>query len=243
MKKLRKCRACAETKVVKNGLRPSKEGRKQCWKCKECGFQGVENPGKKVIETFTRILIQKVLLERLSLRGLCRVFDVSLSWLMWFSTSVCKAAPKDLCVRFKEPLSSDDLVFELDEMWTFVGKKENKVWVYIVMERSTRQIIAFEVGDRSAATCKKLWEQLKKIGVKGILYTDLWRAYGQILPEEQHVAVDARGETNHVARFNGTLRARNSRVVRRTYSFSKKLAHLIYSLRYCFGGYNLSLRL
>ena len=226
VEKQNKCRACEGPKVVKNGLRRTKTNSKQCWKCKDCGFQGVENPSKKVIETLTRILIQRVLLERLSLRGICRVFDVSMGWLMWFSTSVCKATPKDLCVRFKEPLSSEDLVFELDEMWTFVGKKENKVWVWMVMERTTRQIIAFEVGDRSAATCEKLWEQLEKIGVKGILYTDLWRAYAQILPEEQHVAIDGRGETNHIERFNGTLRARNSRVVRRSYSFSKKLENI-----------------
>lgn len=233
-----KCRACGGTNIVKNGFRRSK----QCWRCKICGFQGVENPCKKVIETYERARIQKALAERISLHGIGRIFDVGMSWLMWFATAVCKSAPEHLCVRFEEPPISTDIIFEIDEMWTFVGEKENKVWVWMVMERQTRQIIAFEVGDRSAATCEKLWKQLEKIGVKGVLYTDLWRAYAQVLPEEQHVPIDGRGETNHVERFNGTLRARNPRVVRRTYSFSKKLENLVNHLRFFFGQYNLALR-
>jgi hypothetical protein len=34
-------------------------------------------------------------------------------------------------------------------MWSFVQKKANKQWVWIAMDATTRQIIAFHVGDRS----------------------------------------------------------------------------------------------
>jgi hypothetical protein len=35
---------------------------------------------------------------------------------------------------------------ELDELWSFVGKKANRQWVWIAMDAATRQVIAFYVG-------------------------------------------------------------------------------------------------
>ena len=47
---------------------------------------------------------------------------------------------------------SDD-VLELDEMWSFVFKKDNKRWIWTAIARKTRQIVAFVIGDRSEKTC------------------------------------------------------------------------------------------
>ena len=52
---------------------------------------------------------------------------------------------------------------EVDEMWSFVGSKENKQWVWIAMDAKSRQIVAFYVGDRSQVSAKKLWELIPKI--------------------------------------------------------------------------------
>ena len=46
---------------------------------------------------------------------------------------------------------------ELDELWSYVGNKKNKVWTWIALERSTRQIVGYAVGDRSANTAEALW--------------------------------------------------------------------------------------
>jgi hypothetical protein len=45
---------------------------------------------------------------------------------------------------------------ERDELWSFVGKKANRHWVWIAMDATTRPVIAFYVGDRrgqSAPDC------------------------------------------------------------------------------------------
>ena len=42
-------------------------------------------------------------------------------------------------------------VLELDELWSFVGCKANARWVWIALCRQTRQVVAYFVGDRSAA--------------------------------------------------------------------------------------------
>jgi IS1 family transposase len=46
--------------------------------------------------------------------------------------------------------------------------------------------------------------------------------------------------TNHIERFNNTLRQPVSRLVRETLSFSKKLAHHIGAIKYFLCHYNLA---
>jgi insertion element IS1 protein InsB len=46
--------------------------------------------------------------------------------------------------------------------------------------------------------------------------------------------------TNHIERFNNTLRQRGSRLVRGTLAFSKKVEHHIGAIRYFISSYNLA---
>lgn len=65
-------------------------------------------------------------------------------------------------------------------------------------------------------------ERVPKNYRQGVVYTDFWRAYRAVLPEAKHQAVGREtGLTNHVERFNNTLRQRLARFVRKTLSFSK----------------------
>jgi hypothetical protein len=47
-----------------------------------------------------------------------------------------------------------------DELWSFVGKKANRQWLWIAMDAMTRQVLAFHVGDRSRQSATALWEKL-----------------------------------------------------------------------------------
>ena len=47
-------------------------------------------------------------------------------------------------------------VLELDEVWSFVLLRRNKRWLWTVMCRRTRQIVAFVNGDHSEETCRAL---------------------------------------------------------------------------------------
>ncbi len=53
-----------------------------------------------------------------------------------------------------EPPLPDD-VLELDEVWSFVGNKGHKRWLWIALCRRTRQIVAFTLGDRVDALDKQ----------------------------------------------------------------------------------------
>ncbi|HZO87271.1 MAG TPA: IS1 family transposase [Chthonomonadaceae bacterium] len=110
----------------------------------------------------------------------------------------------------------------LDEPWSFVRFRKNKRWVWLALCRRTRQIVAYVIGDPSEATCRVLWERVPVAYRSGTLYTDFWNAYAALLPQEQHAAVGkGSGQTNHIERWNNTLRQRLARFVRQTLSFSK----------------------
>lgn len=107
-------------------------------------------------------------------------------------------------------------------MWSFVARRKNKRWVWLAQCRRTRQIIAYAIGDRSEATCALLWSRIPKAYKKGVLYTDFWSAYANVLPQKRHRATGkGDGQTCHIERFNNILRQRLGRFVRRTLSFSK----------------------
>lgn len=136
------------------------------------------------------------------------------------------------------------MVIECDELWSFVGKHDNKQWVWLALDRKTRAIVGVYIGDRSAQSAQALWDSLPLVyRQSAVSYTDFWSAYTSIFPAERHHAVGKdSGQTNHIERFNCTLRQRVSRLVRKSLSFSKKLANHIGAIWYFIHHYNASLR-
>lgn len=116
-------------------------------------------------------------------------------------------------------------ILEIDELWSFVSHKGNEVWVWVAIERQTRRVVGFAIGDRSAETCRKLWNSLPAdYRKRAICYTDFWASYRAVIPSKRHRPVGKEtGETAHVERFNNTLRQRCANLVRKTLSFSKNL--------------------
>jgi insertion element IS1 protein InsB len=160
--------------------------------------------------------------ERLSLRALARVFSVARKTLSRWLTQAIRQLPP--CKQSLAEAKEED-VLELDELWSFVGKKQNRQWLWVALCRRTRQVIAYVIGDRSNMTCLKLGQKLPKGYRQCLSYSDFWKAYEQVLPKNTHRCVGKdSGETAHVERWNNTLRQRMARFGRKTLSFSKSLA-------------------
>jgi insertion element IS1 protein InsB len=134
------------------------------------------------------------------------------------------------------------LEVEADEMSSFVQKKANKQWIWIAMDATSRQVIAFHVGDRSRRSAKLLWAKIPHTYRQhAMFYTDQYVAYEGVIPAAQHRAITKLArKTNHIERFNNTLRQRVSRLVRETLSFSKKLANHIGAIKLFICHYNLA---
>jgi len=172
-----KCRKCLSDKFVKNGKAPSGS---QKYKCKECGYAFVENPKNAPISEEKKALIDSLLKEKLSLRGIVRSAKVSRAWLQSYVNKKYKNLPQKLEV----PKECNSLILECDELWSFCGKKSNKLWVWVAQDRETKVIAGLWIGDRSHESAQKLWDSLPNIYKKSSkIYTDFWEAYKEPSPQ------------------------------------------------------------
>jgi insertion element IS1 protein InsB len=181
------CPACGSDRYKKNGH--TRHG-KQNHQCKACERQFVATAENRIIADEQRTLIEHLLLERISLRGICHAVGVSLTWLLHFIVERFAACPDHLHVEL--PMEPTDVVIqqpeaEADEMWSFVKTKANKQWIWIAMDAKTRQIIAFHAGDRSRDSAKALWASIPVVyREQATFHTDQYDAYYGVIPAERH---------------------------------------------------------
>lgn len=139
-------------------------------------------------------------------------------------------------------------------MWSFVGSKQQKVWIWLAIDRLTKEIVGVHIGSRDRrsapapkehrAAARKLWDSLPSVYRQcATCYTDFWEAYQGILPTKRHQPVGKEtGQTNHIERFNNTLRQRVSRLVRKSLSFSRKFQNHLGAIWDFIHDYNASLQ-
>lgn len=230
-----RCPRCQLSHIKRNGH--TYYG-KQNYQCKLCDRQFVVR--NETVSLEKRELIKALLLERISLRGICRVLKVSLSSLLNFIEELYQSTADDL--NFVEPAAQEIEIFclEADELWSFVERRTNKRWIWLVLERRTRQIIALEIGDRSQHSAVRLWAKVPPaIKANALVLTDCWDAYGLAIPAAQHVACEKQsGQVNLLERFNNTLRQRVSRLVRKSLAFSKNDWFHAEAIKYFIAHYN-----
>ena len=115
-------------------------------------------------------------------------------------------------------------------------------WIWIALDATTRQVIAFHVSDRSGQSAEALWEKIPTVyQERALFYTDQYEVYKGVIPSAQHRAISKLARrTTHVERCNCTLRQRVSWLVRATLSFSKNLANHIGAIKYFICDYNLT---
>ena len=153
------------------------------------------------------------------MRGIRRTLGVARQTLARWLKQKAQALPG--VAETLDPARADD-VLELDELGSFVSSKDNQRWVWIARCRRTRQIVAFFVGDRSEASCRQLWDRRPEAYRRCRTFSAFWDAYPKVFATGKHQSVGKdSGETNHVERWNNTLRQRLARFVRKTLSFSK----------------------
>ena len=85
------CPRCGSDRVIKNGHIHNGTAK---FACKACQRQFVENPQQRLISAETRELVDKLLLERLSLAGIVRATGVSARWLQYYINAKYAAVPQ-----------------------------------------------------------------------------------------------------------------------------------------------------
>ena len=107
---------------------------------------------------------------------------------------------------------------EADEQWSYVTKKENPCWLWYIIEKSTRKVLAFAFGRRRDAVYKKLVKLLPPHLIDR-LHTDDWGAYKRVTFAPIHT-IGKKG-TQRIERKNLDRRTRIKRLTRKTICFSK----------------------
>lgn len=211
----KRCPYCGSENLVKNGKDYKGDQKFHCNDCETYGT--LDATGRYSPERKEEIL--RAYQERSSMRGVGRIFGVARKTLARWLNHKGETVPE--LVDTLDDVCPDD-VLELDELWSFVYSKDNQRWVWIALCRRTRQIVAFYVGDRSEASCRELWNRIPEAYRSCPTFSDFWDAYQKVWTTGKHHSVGKEsGETNHVERWNNTLRQRLARFVRKTLSFSK----------------------
>lgn len=91
-------------------------------------------------------------------------------------------------------------------MWSFIGNKQNKQWIWLALDRETKEIVGVHVGERSRAGAKGLWQSLPALYRQcAVSYTDFWSAYEQIFPQSRHIAANkTSGKTRRRSKVRAT---------------------------------------
>jgi len=123
----------------------------------------------------------------------------------------------EIC-RAEELAQRRGLTSELDEMWSFVGKKAQPRWLWHAIDHHSGAVLAFVFGRRQDEVFLELKELLGPFGITRF-YTDGWGAYERHLDPEQHTI--GKAHTQKIESKHINLRTRIKRLVRRTICFSK----------------------
>ena len=226
-----RCRRCGSTDIRKNGQTASGQ---QKMHYKECNFYSTLDIQQAQRDEQGR-QVERLSLERLSQRAMARITGLSRM------TVASLLAPKELPALAETicPLRERPIL-EIDELWSFVDNKGQEIWIWIALERQSRRIVGLAFGDRSAETCRKLWESLPAdYRKRAICYTDFWAAYQAVLPAKRHRPVGKEtGQTAHLERFNNPLRQPCAHLLRKTLSCSKHVLLHLFRIRLFIDHYN-----
>jgi insertion element IS1 protein InsB len=107
---------------------------------------------------------------------------------------------------------------ELDEMWSYVGKKAEPRWLWHAIDHYSGTVLAYVFGRRQDEVFLQLQALLAPFGIRRF-YTDGWGAYERHIDPAQHVVGKQYMQTIESKHIN--LRTRIKRLVRRTICFSK----------------------
>lgn len=154
------CGRCESPNIVRNG-RDYKGSQK--YHCKDCGRYGTLN-AQTGYDAPTQAQTKRGVLERLL--GLSR-------WTIrrWLGAWIDDLPPVETSLL---PAEIED-VLKLDELWSFVGSKQQERWLWLALCRRTRQVVAYWIGDLSETGALQLWRRIPRDYVRCASFSDRWQ--------------------------------------------------------------------
>jgi len=109
---------------------------------------------------------------------------------------------------------------EVDEMWSYVGSKQQQRWLWHAIDHDTGEVLAYVLSNHQDSAFLQLKALLEPFGVRQF-YTDDWGAYQRHIDPAFHTV--GKRNTQQIERKHLTLRTRIKRLARKTICFSKSI--------------------
>jgi IS1 family transposase/transposase-like protein len=212
------CPDCGGTHIRKNGHRQAKQN----YICVDCKRQFLDQYEVRGYSDEVKRLCLKMYVNGMGVRGISRVTEIShvtiLNWIKQTGEQLPDSYdPKQI-----------PQVGELDELETFVGSKQHKIWIWTAVDHFQPGILGWVVGDHSADTFRPLWQAIAFwqcyfwVSDGNPVYPGFIPAGDQIVSKTYMTRVE--GE-------NTRLRHYLARLHRKTLCYSKSLDMLKHSIR------------
>lgn len=202
----RYCEAKCHKKGVRNGI--------QCYRCTIC-----RKYQKKHYSYQSYVVSDKVIAscvrEGVGIRSMSRLLGIA-------SGTVIRRI-QVIASRITKPPIPMNKIFEVDELFTFIGSKQKRVCVVLALERESGFPVDYYIGPRTQRTLRMVTNTLLASGSK-LIYTDKLSHYVGLIPSWIH-KTNQYG-TNRVERFNLSVRTHLKRLNRRSIAFSRSLKML-----------------
>ena len=197
---------------MRNGV---KQTGKQNYQCKACGRQFQDSYQYAGCVVHNKELVVKALCRGSGVKDCCVLSGISKATVL----RLIKHQAASIVIKPKKYTYSQ---VQIDEQWSYVGKKQKKVWMLYAYAPEENEILGFAMGKRSAETIRRLMMKLKSLDIQWFL-TDWWEAFAAVLPADRHLS--GKQYTKNIEGVNTWFRTRVRRLMRRTTCFSKKLIY------------------
>jgi insertion element IS1 protein InsB len=185
------CPRCGSVRVVKSG---HARGR-QRWLCRRCQYQFTRRDGYGTPDEVKQAAV--------TLYG----FGLSLNAVGHLLGSCAQSVMRWVCSyvdHYCSKLEPEPVpIIEIDEMWHYLHRRTNRVWIWKAYDREKDRLIDWECGGRDEATFRRLFTRLERW--KPRLYcTDDYVVYNNVLPVGRHYV--GKDESVRLERNNGRQR-------------------------------------
>lgn len=204
-----KCKKCGLVNIVKNGKSRNGEQRYICKDCKY-SFQIKFRYQSYLVKDFQIISLTK---EGCGINSTSRILHISPATVLRRILQIARQVIRPYPVLKGK-------TYEVDEMFTYVKHKDNRICIAYSYECGSGNIIDFVVGRRNKTNLRKVTDtSVLSDAVK--ITTDRLNIYKEIIPKEIH-STKFRG-INRIERNNLNLRTHLKRLSRKTICYSKSL--------------------
>lgn len=188
----------------------------QKYYCKTCKKYQQKSYSYQAYIPGVNSMISELLCESVGIRGIGRILKIAVNTVLHKIKAIAASISKP-------EVSKKPVAVEMDEMSVFIGSKENRYWIIYLLERETRKVLDFVVGNRSKKTIQYLLSILDH-SMPGAIYTDHFPSYRAAI--SGHIHFPGKAVTNHIERMNLNLRTHLKRLGRKTICYSRSLRML-----------------